>query len=121
MANKMTKKDYFQILRDAYPADADNHDEVIAFIDHELDLLARKNTSEKKPTKQQIANDVLRNAILDAMVEDTKYTVTDMTKQFECCADLTNQRVSALLRPLIKEGKVERTEEKRVAYFSKVA
>ena len=34
-------------------------------------------------------------------------------------ADLSNQRVSALVRQLKEEGFVERTEEKRKAYFSK--
>jgi hypothetical protein len=41
-----------------------------------------------------------------------------MLKQFECCAELSNQRVSALVRQLLSEGKVERFEEKRVAYFA---
>ena len=51
MANKkMTKRDYFAILRESYPATADNYDEVVAFIDHELELLSKKNSSEKKPT-----------------------------------------------------------------------
>lgn len=34
-------------------------------------------------------------------------------------ADLSNQRVSALVRQLKDDGLVERTEEKRKAYFSK--
>lgn len=36
-------------------------------------------------------------------------------------ADLSNQRVSALVRQLKDSGLVERTEEKRKAYFSKKA
>jgi hypothetical protein len=40
-----------------------------------------------------------------------------MQKLFPCCAELSNQRVSALIRQLKEEGKVERFEEKRKAVF----
>jgi hypothetical protein len=43
------------------------------------------------------------------------YTVTDLIKTIPECADLTNQRVSAILRTNT-EG-IERIEEKRKAYF----
>jgi hypothetical protein len=33
---------------------------------------------------------------------------------------MTNQRVSALVRQMVLDGKVERTEDKRKAYFKKV-
>jgi hypothetical protein len=36
------------------------------------------------------------------------------------CADLTNQRVSALMRQLVESDAVVRTEDKRKAYFTKV-
>jgi predicted transcriptional regulator len=47
------------------------------------------------------------------------YTVTEIQKSVAECADLSNQRVSALLRQLKDEGAVVRTEDKRKAYFSK--
>jgi hypothetical protein len=43
-----------------------------------------------------------------------------MLKELPCCKELTNQKVSALVRQLIAEDKVVRVEEKRKAYFSKV-
>ena len=119
MANKkMTKKDYFAILRASYPATADNYDEVIAFIDHEVDLLNRKNSADKKPTAQQVANDGIKTAIVEGMTPNRLYTVTEVQKEISECANLSNQRVSALLRQLKDEGKVVRTEDKRKAYFS---
>ena len=48
------------------------------------------------------------------------YTITDLMKKVPECAELSNQRVSALVRQLIDAGKVERIEEKRKAYFRKV-
>jgi hypothetical protein len=54
------------------------------------------------------------------MAADKAYTITDMLKEFPCCADLSNQRISALVRLLKDDGKVERFEEKRKAYFKKI-
>jgi hypothetical protein len=47
------------------------------------------------------------------------YTITDLIKSIPECAELTNQRVSALVRQLIP-NEIERVEEKRKAYFKKV-
>ena len=46
------------------------------------------------------------------------YTVTDIQKTIPGCAEMSNQRVSALLRQMKDEGIVTRTEDKRKAYFS---
>lgn len=118
MANikKMTKADYFNQIKANYALTADE----VAFIDHELELLAKKNSAEKKPTAVQVANEGIKQDILDGMEPGKKYTITDLMKSIDACADLSNQRVSALVRQLVTDGSVERTEEKRKAYFSKV-
>ena len=118
MANvkKMTKADYFRQIMASYPLTEDEK----TFVEHELELLAKKNSAEKKPTAVQVANEGIKGAILEAMEEGKKYTITDLMKEVEACAELSNQRVSALVRQLVTDGSVERTEEKRKAYFSKV-
>ena len=119
---KMTKKDYFATIRSyiettgltklgEVPAD-----EVLAFIDHEVELLSKKNSAEKKPTAVQVANEGIKQAIVNGMEPDKLYTITDIIKSVPECADLTNQRVSALVRQLMPEY-IERVEEKRKAYF----
>jgi hypothetical protein len=118
MANtkKITKADYFkQIMANYNLTDEEN-----AFVEHELELLAKKNSAEKKPTAQQVANAGVADAIYDGMVEGTLYSITDLIKTIPECADLTNQRVSAIVRGMIGT-KVERIEEKRKAYFRKIA
>ena len=117
MANvkKMTKADYFKQILANYTLT----DEEKAFIEHELELLAKKNSAEKKPTAQQVANAGVADAIYEGMVEGTLYTITDLIKTVPECADLTNQRVSAIVRGMIGT-KVERVEEKRKAYFRKI-
>lgn len=112
---KMTKRDYFNELL-AIPA-VEQNPELVSFIEHELDLLAKKNSAEKKPTAVQVANDGIKTSILDGMEANTLYTITDLIKTIPELADLTNQRVSALVRQLIADGMVERIEEKRKAYF----
>ena len=121
---KLTKKDYFKTLRtyienlgDAKIGDLST-DEVIAFIDHEVDLLTKKSGGEKKPTAQQTANEGIKTAIAEGMTENRLYTVTEIQKEVPECAELSNQRVSALLRQMIADGVIVRTEDKRKAYFS---
>ena len=119
MANtkKMTKREMFEQIKANYNLNADE----IAFIDHELELLTKKNSAEKKPTAVQVANEGIKAEILEGMEVGKKYTITDLMKSVSACAELSNQRVSALVRQLVTDGSVERTEEKRKAYFSKVA
>ena len=118
MANsqKLTKAQKYAMLK-AIPSVAENSI-LVEFIDHEMELLAKKNASEKKPTAQQTANEGIKSAIVEGMEEGKLYTITDLIKSIPDCADLTNQRVSNLVRQLVSEGKVVRTEEKRKAYFS---
>ena len=118
MANtkKLTKRDHYNALLALEEVKA--NPKLVEFIEHELELLDRKNSTEKKPTAQQTANDGIKTAILDNMVEGEKYTITDIIKTVPECADLTNQRVSALMRQLKEAELVVRTEDKRKAYFS---
>ena len=95
-------------------------EELVAKIDNELALLAKKNSAEKKPTAQQTANVGIMSAIVEGMIPNRLYTVTEIIKEIPACAELTNQRVSALLRQLVEAGKVKRTEDKRKAYFQVV-
>ena len=114
---KLTKAQKFAMLR-AIPTVAENA-MLVEFIDHEVELLTKKNSADKKPTAQQVANAGIATAIIEGMEPNRLYTVTEVIKSIPACADLTNQRVSALLRQLVEAGKVKRTEDKRKAYFSK--
>ena len=118
---KMTKATAWTIVRSIVENSGHAQSaELVAKIDNELALLAKKNSAEKKPTAQQTANEVVKTAILNGMERNRVYTVTEVIKEIPECAELTNQRVSALLRQLKDEGKVTRTEDKRKAYFQVV-
>ena len=92
---------------------------MVEFINHEIDLLARKNTGDKKPTANQIANDGYKDIIFAELSAnpDKLYTVTELIKGVDGLGDLTNQRVSALLRQMIEANGVEKVVDKRKSYF----
>ena len=117
MANvkKATKKDNFTALLSLAEVKADP--KLVEFINHEIELLNKKSAGEKKPTATQVANDGIKIAILDNMAEGERYTITDLIKAVPECADLTNQKVSALMRQLVLDKQVVRIEDKRKTYF----
>lgn len=88
------------------------------FINHELELLTKKNSADKKPTAQQTANEAVKTAILDGMEVNRLYTITELIKEIPECADMTNQKVSALVRQLVDADFVAKTVDKRKSYFS---
>ena len=117
MEKKMTKREMFEQIKRNY----DLTQAEVDFIDHELELLAKKNSADKKPTKVQVENEGIKAEILEGMEVGKAYTITDLIKEVPAIAELSNQRVSALVRQLVADGSVVRNEEKRKAYFTKVA
>lgn len=115
----MMKMTYVKALEIAMESVKDNA-EVYEKLDALKSSIAKKNSAERKPTATQKANMAYKDAILAFMEIGKKYTVSELMKEVVELADLSNQRVSALVRQLKDEGSVIRTEEKRKAYFSKV-
>ena len=115
---KMTKREKFEMLKALSEVQANPM--LTEFIEHELELLAKKNTSEKKPTAQQVANEGLKEVILNVLTENGGLmTITDIQKSAEELAELSNQRISALVRQMVGIS-VERVEDKRKAYFKAI-
>ena len=113
---KMTKAQMFAQIKANYPLTTAE----VEFIDHELALLAKKNSAEKKPTAQQTANEGIKTAIVEAMEPNRLYTIGEMIKEIPACAGMSTSKVSALVRQLKESGAVVRTEDKRKAYFQVV-
>ena len=111
----MTKKEMFAEIRNIV---ADN-EEMVAFIDHEIELLERKSNSPKKPTKTQIENDGFKAEIVAYLTEvDAPKTIKELQAEIPSISGLTNQRITHMLTDLRKDGKVARTYVKKVAYFA---
>ena len=113
---KITKRDRFNALLSIPAVQADAG--LVDFINHELELLAKKNSADKKPTAQQEANAVIKTAVLATLADGKKRTVTDLLKDVAGLPeDMTNQRMSALVRQMVEAGQVMREEIKRKAHF----
>ena len=116
MANKLTKKDYFNGFIAKYPLTADE----IAFCEHELELLEKKNSRERGMTETQKLNVQLADVIVDHMNSiDGAYTVTDMIKNITEIAECSNQKVSRIANDLVKDGRLVKFVDKRKTFFAK--
>ena len=119
MANekKLTKREKYERLLAKAEVQADPI--AVEFIEHELELLAKKNSSEKKPTAVQLANEGIKETILETLAtEGKKMTISEMQKVNAELSELQNQKISALLKKLVENGKVVKTVEKKKSYFS---
>ena len=113
MANKITKKEMFTMIK----AQVKDNAEMVAFIDHEIELLDKK-VSNKKATKTQEANIGIKSTILAVLEGAKPMTVTEMQGASAELGELSNQKVSALVRQLVEAGKVVKTIDKKVSRFS---
>ncbi len=122
---RMTKRMKFEALL-AIPDVAENAT-LAEFIEHELELLDKKNAADRKPTKKQVENVGIKADIIEIVQAepDRLFTVSEVMKALDA-PDLTNQKVSALMRQLydITGEDVEnerfallRVVEKRKAYL----
>lgn len=112
---KITKREMWNQILEKYPLT----DEEKEYINHEIELLNKRNSKDRKPTAAQIANEGIKENILAYLGNVANpQSITDIIKGAEGCEDLSNQRVSALVRQLKEAGKVVRTEVKGRAYFS---
>lgn len=120
--NKMTKKDFFKLLAGIVEKteDFDKKTETLDFINHEIELLNKKSSVPgKKKTAHIKENEELMELIGIALELFGKpVTVTTMIKENAEMSKLSSQKLSALLKKMIEAGKVVRTVEKRVPYFS---
>ena len=113
MANKITKKEMFMMIK----AQVKDNAEMVAFIDHEIELLDKK-ASNKKATKTQEANVGIKSTILAVLEGGKSMTVTEMQGASAELGELSNQKVSALVRQLVEAGEVVKTIDKKVSRFS---
>jgi len=114
MANKMTKVEMFNAIKAV--AEVSANSDMVAFIDHEIELLNRK-AQNKKPTKTQEENESIKAEIL-ANLTSEGVTVTELQGKSDALSALSNQRVSALLRQLVEAKEVVKTVDKKKSYFS---
>ena len=121
MANKKVKRDYFMEIREIVKDNA----ELVAFVDHELELLARKNTGNTQ-TKVQKENVAVAEMLLEELAKAGRTTITDLMNTSEVIQNytlengnkLTNQKISAIFKQQLEAGNIVKTVEKKKSYFA---
>lgn len=112
----MTKKEMFNLIA---TVNADNA-EIVDFCNHEIDLLSAKS-SKKTLTKTQKENEVLKDTIAEVLSGLEKTTVSELQASDKRLSDFSNQKISALLRQMVSDGRVVKTIEGKKAYFALTA
>lgn len=111
----MTKKEMFAEIRNIV---ADNA-EMVAFIDHEIELLDRKSSTPRKPTQTQIENTNFKAEIVAHLTEvDTPKTIKDLQAEIPSISNLSNQRITHLLTDLVKAETLSKSYIKKVPYYA---
>lgn len=94
-------------------------EDAVDFIDHEVNLLARKNSGEsKKPTKAQEENEGYKALILEFLTDKDGVTCTEIIKGVTEFEGFNPQKISALMRQLRLQHKVVANEVKGKSLFS---
>ena len=110
----MTKRENFVAIKGIL--NEMGHGEFDEFIAHEIELLGRKRTGASKPTKRQVENVAIKENIAEVLTDEGQ-TVTQILGALGH-EELTNQRVSALLRQMIGEGRARKEVVKGKAMFT---
>ena len=119
MSKKMTHKDYFSALLNmaevkAYPGMED-------FITGRISALEKKASAPHKETEQDKEKNGIKASVLAFLQDnpDKQYTITQLMKEVPGLpADISNQKLTALVRQLLLAELVDKVVEKRVSYFT---
>ena len=117
---KMTKKETINLLIDVLNGTKEVEDMQIFvdFLVHERELLEKKSSNSGQ-TKTQKENETIKEKIVETLKGLEKYaTITEIQNANVELSELSNQKISALLKQLVDNGSVVKTYEKRKAYFS---
>lgn len=94
-------------------------DEILAKLDEMWQALDKKSSTEKPMTEQQKQNLGYKTDLLAVLSDGKARTATELLKEVPTFPEeMTNQRVSALLRQLILDGKVKKETVKGKTMFS---
>ena len=117
---KLTKRDYFKMLAGVVEnSGADNKEVLQAFINHELELLDKKSASRgTATTAKQKENEDLKEYILGVLTETNRaVTITELQAEDARLGELTNQKISAMLKQLVDNNQVTKVVDKKKSYF----
>ena len=115
---KITKKDNYNALL-AIPAVAEN-ETLVAFIKHELELLAKKAENRStKPTVRQAENAEIKAEIVATLEKGKAYRCAEIKALIPSLANGEGtQRTARLCNDLVSDGALSKSIDKKVVYFA---
>ena len=90
---------------------------IIDRMNKDIELASKKSSKSGKPTKTQVENAQLKDAMLESMTDKPAMTIDEIKGICEEVANLSTSKISALLTQLRESGQVERTYIKKKAHF----
>ena len=112
----MTKMTYVAALNYVLTNVADLPADVAEKLTALKEQTEKRNSAERKPTKAQQANEVLKDKVLAVLTADPATVTEIMAKDAELAA-LSNQKVSALVNALVRDGKALKVPDGRKTTF----
>ena len=91
-----TKREMFAKLLTI--AEVANSAEMTDFINKQIELLDKRSSADRKPTKTQVENEGLRSMIVDFLTsQDNPCTIKEIQEGLPELGDLSNQRIARIL------------------------
>ena len=113
---EMTQKNFFNEV--VALAKANGRDDLVEYANKKIGQL-----ENRKPSKQKLEKEALNKGIQDTILAilseaDEPMTVTDIQFASESIGELSNQKVSSMLRALVDNGSVVKVVDKKKSYYS---
>lgn len=126
MASKKTKKEFYMEMVEIFQELGKG--EYVDFCNHQIELLDNKANGSKGLTKIQKENEIIKNIVLEELAKyqgENGITATELLKQSNVLSNyitvegknITNQKLSAMLKKLVDEKIVSRMIDKKISYF----
>lgn len=112
MEKKITKRDYYEMLKEiVVDADVEGKEELVEFLDKQVSLLDNKAEKAKaRNAEKKAAGDELREVVQSVLTEDFQ-TIDAIVAQIEG-EEITKAKVTARLTSLVKNGIAEKEDVK---------
>lgn len=118
----MTKREMFTAIIEILQNESepsDGREELIAGVQHEIELLDNRKTGERKPTKVQVENETFKASIVEYLTEtDAPQTIKAIQAGVPELSELSNQKMTHLLSALVNGGIITKTYEKKTPFYT---
>ena len=112
MEKKMTKKDYYEMLKTTVEGiEVENKEDLLTFIDRELELIENKSIKAKERAAEKKAEGDELRAAVKAILTTENQTIDEIFGQIKG-EDLTKAKIVARLTQLVKTGEAKKEEVK---------